>query len=131
MWRSLIRMLSCPRGVWCALVFLSGHSAIAEDPAALLERAERLSAVGNWRAARPLYAEAEAAFRARGDRRDELAAKFGRLHSDVESGSYAAVREEVERDLLDPVVHTDPILKIRGLALKESSISISIPTPRS
>jgi CHAT domain-containing protein len=118
MWRSLIRMLSCPHGVWCALVFVSSHSAIAEDPAALLDRAERLSAVGNWRAARPLYAETEAAFRARGDRRDELAAKFGRLHSDVESGSYAEVREEVERDLLDPVVHTDPILKIRGLALK-------------
>src|SRR5579885_2272658 len=118
MWRSLFHMLTCPHGVLFALVFVSSHSAIAEDPAALLDRAERLSAVGNWRAARPLYAEAETKFRARGDRRNELAAKFGRLHSDVESGSYAEVREQVERDLLDPVVQADPRLKIRGLALK-------------
>jgi len=115
--RYMLRALGFPCGALLAFHIVCA-SAVAGDAASLLDRADRLSAVGNWRAARPLYAEAETKFRARGDRRNELAAKFGRLHSDVESGSYAEVREQVERDLLDPVVQADPRLKIRGLALK-------------
>ncbi len=115
---NLSRALAVRCGALLALLILSSASAIAEDAVALLDRADRLSAAGNWRAARPLYAEAEAMFRASGDRPKELAAKFGRLHSDVESGSYAEIREQVERDLRDPVVQADPRLKIRGLALK-------------
>jgi CHAT domain-containing protein len=121
------RALSFHCGVLLALLILSSASATAENPVALLDRADRLSAAGNWRTARPLYAEAEVMFRANGDRRNELASKFGRLHSDVESGSYAEIREQVERDLLDPIVQADPRLKIRGLALK-GIIDLNIDT---
>jgi CHAT domain-containing protein len=125
--RYMLRGLTFSCGGLLAVLILSGTSAIAEDPVALLNRADRLSATGNWRAARPLYADAEAMFRANGDRRNELAAKFGRLHSDVERGSYAEIREQVARDLLDPVVQADPRLKIRGLALK-GIIDLNIDT---
>src|SRR5579875_2490627 len=102
------------------LLFMAvlAHAANATDADALLARADDLVEVGNSVKARPLYAEAEREFHARGNTRKELYAKFGRLHRDVETGSYAAVAQEVERDLQNPVVQSDPMLKIRGLALK-------------
>ncbi len=94
------------------------YAAKAADPDALLARADHLVEIGNSVKARPLYAEAEREFDARGETRKELYAKFGRLHRDVETGPYAAAAQEVERDLHNPVVQSDPILKIRALALK-------------
>jgi CHAT domain-containing protein len=90
----------------------------AAGPDDLLARADHLAEVGNSVRARPLYAEAEQQFRARGDTRKELYAKFGRLHRDVESGSYKAIAEELDRDLRNPIVESDPGLKIRALAVK-------------
>lgn len=72
---------------------------------------------GNWSGAAPLYAQAEAWFRQSGDMRNELYARFGRLHRDVESGAYRAVRGEVEKDLTSPAVAANPELKIRALSL--------------
>jgi hypothetical protein len=65
-----------------------------------------------------LYAQAEQEFRSRGDTKKELYAKFGRLHREVESGSYSARSDELERDLANPVVQNDPALKIRALSVK-------------
>jgi CHAT domain-containing protein len=100
------------------LALRSANCATAADPEALLARADHLVEIGNSIKARPLYAEAEREFHARGDRRNELYAKFGRLHHDVETGSYSAAALEVEQDLKNPVVQNDPALKIRALALK-------------
>src|SRR6185312_4706267 len=100
------------------LALLPAHPATAADPDALLAKADHLVEIGNSIKARPLYAEAEREFHARGDRRNELYAKFGRLHHDVETGSYSAAALEVEQDLKNPVVQHDPTLKIRALALK-------------
>lgn len=83
----------------------------------LLLHADRLAEQGNWSKARPIYAEAEAEFKRQGDRRNELSAKLGRLHGDVQAGSYRATREEVVRALADPNVNNDSQLKIRALAL--------------
>jgi hypothetical protein len=99
-----------------ALIVQSGM--YAADPQALLSQADHLAEIGNSVKARPLYAEAEQEFRSRGDTKKELYAKFGRLHREVESGSYSAISEELERDLANPLVQNDPALKIRALSVK-------------
>ncbi len=83
----------------------------------LLSRAQKLYEEGDRYRASPLFAKAEQQFRALGDRRDELAAKFGRLHTDADHGNYNAVKAEVDRDLQSSVVQNDPQLKIEALAL--------------
>jgi CHAT domain-containing protein len=88
------------------------------DPGALLTEADRLAGLGNWVKARSLYAQAEQEFHSRGDVQQELYAKFGRLHRDIEAGSYSAVGEEIEKDLQNPAVQCDPGLHIRALSLK-------------
>lgn len=45
-------------------------------------------------------------------------ARFGRLRKEAETGSYKAILERVEADLDAPSVKADPVLRIRGLALK-------------
>ena len=92
----------------------SGH---AQTPSELLSEADRLADQGNWFRAAPLYAKAEKGFQRAGDRRNELYAKFGRLHGDTEAGLYRATRAQVVLDLTDPLVEGDPQLKIRALAL--------------
>jgi CHAT domain-containing protein len=101
-----------------ALALLVQAGVYAADPDALLSQADHLAEIGNSIKARPLYAQAEQEFRSRGDTKKELYAKFGRLHREVESGSYSAISEELERDLANPVVQNDPALKIRALSVK-------------
>lgn len=91
-----------------------GH---AQTPSELLSEADRLADQGNWFRAAPLYAKAEKGFQRAGDRRNELYAKFGRLHGDTEAGLYRATRAQVVLDLTYPLVEGDPQLKIRALAL--------------
>ncbi len=98
------------------------------DPDALLSQADHLANVGNSVKARPLYAEAEKEFHARGDAKRELYAKFGRLHRDVESGSYSAVSEELAGDLANPNAQNDPALKNRALSVK-GIIDLNLNTP--
>lgn len=102
-------------------------SAVAQEAPELLRRADAFANQGNWFKAAPLYAEAEAAFRRDGDTRNALYAKSGRLHRDVESGAYRAVHEEVAKDLANPAVSADPLLKIRALALL-GNIDLNIDT---
>jgi hypothetical protein len=101
-----------------ALALMVQSGIYAADPEALLSQADHLAEIGNSVKARPLYAEAEQEFRSRGDTKKELYAKFGRLHREVESGSYSAISEELERDLANPLVQNDPALKIRALSVK-------------
>lgn len=84
----------------------------------MLAQGDRFGAVGNWTIAGPYYARAEQLFGVAGDRANELRAKFGRLQRDVLSGSYVAVKQEVEKHMDEEVVRTDPQLRIRALALK-------------
>ena len=101
-----------------ALVILGLHPHLhAQTANDLLVQADRLAEQGNWSKARPIYANAEAEFQRVGDRRTEIYAKLGRLHGDVQAGSYRATREEVVRTLGDQNVQSDPQLKIQALAL--------------
>src|SRR5580704_4431105 len=98
----------------CLTASTVGH---AQTPSELLSQADRLAEQGNWYKAAPLYAKAEKEFQRAGDRRNELHARFGRLHREAESGSYRTTRAQVVRDIADPVVESDPQLKIQALAL--------------
>lgn len=110
-----------------ALLLSVVTAVFAQNAADLLAKADGFANRGNWYKAAPLYAEAEAAFRKAGDTRNALYAKFGRLHRDVESGAYRAVHDEVSRDLADPAVTADPLLKIRALSLL-GNIDLNIDT---
>src|SRR5277367_3264106 len=88
-----------------------GGDLVAADATSLLREADKYADAGNWVAARDLYAQAEQAFRASGDARNELYAKFGRMHRDVEAGSYSTVSREIQADLAKPTVQNDPALK--------------------
>lgn len=120
-------MSACRGPVLVFLTCFLFQQAPASDPRELLTEADSLAESGNWDKARDLYAQAEQEFRAQGDTRGELYAKFGRLHRDVESGSYATVLREIEADLKSPVVESDPALKIRALALK-GTIDLNVNT---
>jgi CHAT domain-containing protein len=118
-----------PRSAYKAIpLFLSAVSVVpAQIASDLLAKADAFANQGNWFKAAPLYAEAEAAFRKTGATRNALYAKFGRLHRDVESGAYRAVHDEVSRDLADPVVVADSLLRIRALALL-GNIDLNVDT---
>jgi hypothetical protein len=109
--------------IFVNLIFSLG----AGDAVVLLRDADRYADAGNWNAARDLYAQAEQAFRGAGDARNELYAKFGRMHRDVEAGSYSRVSQELQVDLAKPAVQNDPALKIRALSLK-GTIDLNLNT---
>jgi len=89
----------------------------AQSAAELLTQADHFADQSNWYSAGPLYAKAEAACHRNHDARNELYAKFGRLHRAVEEGAYRTVRAEIVIALASPVAQNDPLLRIRGLAL--------------
>lgn len=91
---------------------------LAQTPSAreTLQQADRFADQGDWYRAGPLYAKAEADFRAMGDRRNELYAKLGRLHREAETGGYRMVRDQISGMLTDPVLTVHPDLRIRALS---------------
>ncbi len=82
-----------------------------------MTEADKLADQGDRYRAGPIFGEAEAQFRASADKRHELYAKFGRLHSELDHGNYNAVKGQVQRDLANPTVQGDPELKIQALSL--------------
>ena len=99
------------------LVGIATNLLNAQSAADLLAQADRLADQGNWAKARPIYAAAEDEFAHMADRRNQLLAKLGRLHGDVQAGSYQRTREEVVQILAGTDVQADAQLKIRALAL--------------
>lgn len=99
----------------------------AHTAAQLLAQAQKLYDQGNRYQASPLFAKAEQEFRKARDKRDELFAKFGRLHADADHGNYRSVKAELERDLAMPLVQRDPELKIEALSVL-GTIDLNIDT---
>ena len=60
---------------------------------ALLEQAEKLSSLYNWAAAEPSYAQAEKLFEAKGDRRNALYSRFGRIRGSMEALNLASTSD--------------------------------------
>ena len=66
---------------------MSGQTA-----ADLFSQAQKLYEEGDRYRASPLFAKRSSSSEHMGDKRDELAAKFGRLHTDADHGNYKAVK---------------------------------------
>ena len=107
-----VRCLSIPHARIVALI-VSGIAPVcvnAQTPAELIAQADQFADQSDWQKAGPLYAKAEAEYHRTGDTRNELYAKLGRLHRDLEKGSYSTVRTEVVNALAIPVAQNDPAL---------------------
>src|SRR5487761_1444758 len=90
----------------------------SNNPELLLAEANRLAWVFNWPKAEPLYVRAEQLFKDRGDKRDEIYARVGRIRAQSEAMSYVDVSEMIGKELDDPVVKNDPELRLWCLAEK-------------
>ena len=88
------------------------------DPQVLLTEANRLDWLNNGPRAAPLYAKAESLFRGRGDARNELYAKIGRLRSEAETMSFVELSRFLGDQLQTPIVVNDSELRLWCLAAK-------------
>jgi CHAT domain-containing protein len=94
-------------------------SVASKDPQILLAEANRLAWVFNWPKAGPLYARAEKLFRERGDERDEIYARVGRIRAESQQAmSFVEVSEMLAKQLENPVVENHPRLRLWCLAAK-------------
>ena len=94
------------------------HPERSTDPQVLLSEADRLYWLNNGPRAAPLYAEAESLFASRGDTRNELYAKIGRLRSEAETMSFVDLSRFLNDQLQNPIMRNDPPLRLWCLAAK-------------
>ncbi|MCU1305001.1 MAG: hypothetical protein JWQ87_5285 [Candidatus Sulfotelmatobacter sp.] len=87
-----------------------------DNAAFLLQEANRLSWIGNWDGAGPLYTRAEAMFKAEGSQSKEIYARVGRIRAESANYSWEAVSQMLEDQLHQGVVQTDKDLKLWCLA---------------
>ena len=80
--------------------------------------ADRLYWLNNGPKAAPLYAKAEKLFADRGDARNELYAKIGRLRSEAETMSFVDLSRFLNDQLQNPIMRNDPRLRLWCLAAK-------------
>ena len=73
------------------------------DPQVLLVAADHFYFLNNGPAAAPLYARAEKLFSERGDTRNELHAKVGRLRSEAETMSFVDLSRFLNEQLQNPL----------------------------
>ncbi|MCC6178181.1 MAG: CHAT domain-containing protein [Chloroflexi bacterium] len=105
--------------LWTAWVLLaSPASAQPTDPAKLLEEADRLAWMKSWARAEPLFAEAEKAFAAKGDRLNTLHAQVSRLRSQLARRPVPEVSRRLGDYLDNPSVQGDDRLLLRVLVAK-------------
>ncbi|MGH9655990.1 MAG: hypothetical protein ACRD6B_21305, partial [Bryobacteraceae bacterium] len=90
----------------------------ANDPAAILREANRLSNLFNWADAGPLYAQAEKSFAAAGDKRDALYAKFGRIRGEMETLNLPETSDYLGSELQTPLLRHDLRLRLMCLIVK-------------
>lgn len=90
----------------------------SNNPEVLLEEANRLAWLFNWPKAEPLYIRAEDLFRAKGDIRNEIYARVGRIRAQSETVSWAKVSNVLGQQIDLPIVKADPKLRLWCLAAK-------------
>ena len=108
------------KGLYVLLVCFAASVAAQADSKGvkLLSRADQLAWRGNWPKAGPLYAQAEEEFNQVGDSKNALKATLGRIRSRMQNAPSTTLTEELDRELTNPVLDTDPQLKIRAMAYK-------------
>ncbi|MGA7566591.1 MAG: hypothetical protein WBW53_11090, partial [Terriglobales bacterium] len=88
------------------------------DPVLLLVEADRLYWLNNGPKAALLFARAESLFADRGDARNELYAKVGRLRSEAETMSFVDLSRFIDEELQNPIVRGDDKLRLWCLIAK-------------
>lgn len=88
----------------------------SNNPEALLVEANRLAWLFNWPKAEPLYVHAEELFQQKGDTRNEIYARVGRIRAQAETMSWVDVSEMLGKQLEIPVVKSDLRLRLWCLA---------------
>src|SRR5271166_5088704 len=84
----------------------------SNNPEILLREANRLAWLFNWPKAEPLYVRAEELFRERGDTRNEVYARVGRIRAQSETMSWVDVSNELGHQLELPVAKSDQQLRL-------------------
>jgi CHAT domain-containing protein len=103
----------------------------SNDPQALLAEANRLAWLFNGPKAEPLYARAEELFKAKGDARNEIYARVGRIRAQSETMSYEHVSQQIAAAMAEPIVKTDPELRLWCQAQKGyTDIEISLASAK-
>jgi CHAT domain-containing protein/tetratricopeptide (TPR) repeat protein len=96
----------------------SAEVQLSADPLVLLKSADRFYFLSNGPAAAQLYARAEKLFSGRGDARNELHAKVGRLRSEAETMSFVDLSRFLNEQLRNPIVQSDKKLRLWCLIAK-------------
>src|SRR6202162_3575188 len=84
----------------------------SNNPEALLKNAIRLAWLFNWPKAEPLYVRAEELFKEKGDERNEVYARVGRIRAQSETMSYVDVSRVIETEMDRPIARADPQLRL-------------------
>src|SRR6266550_9519206 len=90
----------------------------SSDPQILLAEANRLAWLFNWPKAEPLYIRAEQLFKLKGDERNEVYSRVGRIRAQSETMSWVEVSEILGRELELPIAKNDRTLRLWSLAGK-------------
>src|SRR6202142_4596378 len=114
---SLRRRVVTPTGI-AAFDIDSADAQLSADPQILLAVADRFYFLNNGPAATPLYARAEKLFSERGDTRNELHARVGRLRSEAETMSFVDLSRFLNEQLQNPIVQRDKKLRLWCLIAK-------------
>ncbi len=92
--------------------------AASSNPEILLKEANRLAWLFNWPKAEPLYIRAEQLFKAKGDTRNEVYSRVGRIRAQSETMSWVDVSEILGKELDLPIAKSDQKLRLWCLAAK-------------
>src|SRR5262249_32853496 len=88
------------------------------NPEILLAEANRLAWIVNWPKADPLYVRAESLFNEKGDNRNEIYARVGRLRAESEKMSNVEVSEMIQTEMERAEAKADPNLRLWCLVQK-------------
>src|SRR5689334_7302807 len=83
-----------------------------------LQNGERLAWLRNWSAALPYYKQAEREFSASGDRSNALFAHISGIRGELQRLPLLETSELLANELDDPLVESDPRLRLRCLVVK-------------
>src|SRR5579859_7578255 len=93
-------------------------AAASNNPEILLKEANRLAWLFNWPKAEPLYIRAEQLFKDKGDTRNEVYSRVGRIRAQSETMSWVDVSEILGKELDLPIAKSDQELRLWCLAAK-------------
>lgn len=105
--------------VWVMICTAAHAQTTSDDPDALLKQALRYADLYNWSDAAPFFIRAEQLYEARGDSRNALYARLGRLRSTMEQLSLPEVSEQLGVELDEnPLLQSDKELRLFCLIVR-------------